>query len=92
MKTIFKAIVFFVSIHLFFALCLLILDDLHGINDQDFSFVPAILFYYANYTGWWLITKLGMEFSVALLTLTALPQWILAGLVVGGIFAPFNKK
>ncbi len=84
MRTILKVALVLVGGHLLFGAVLLVVDAVHGINDQDFSFALSLLFYYANYPGVWLLNCMGVELSVVLLILAGLPQWIVLSVIVGG--------
>ncbi len=75
-----------------FGALLLVVDAVHGINDQDFSFALSLLFYYLNYSGVMLLKYMGVEFNILPLILAGLCQWIVIGAVVGGVAALFCKK
>ena len=83
MRTILKVGLVLVGGHLLFGAVLLVVDAVHGINDQDFSFAMSLLFYYANFSGWWLLNLMGAELDIVLLILAGLPQWIVLSVIVG---------
>ena len=85
MRTILKVALVLVGGHLLFGAVLLVVDAVHGINDQDFSFALALLFYYVNYSGWLLLRWMGAELDIVLLILAGLPQWIVLSVIVGGV-------
>ena len=92
MRMILKVALVLVGGHLLFGAVLLVVDAVHGINDENFSFVLALLFYYLNFSGWWLLKYMGAELNVVLLILAGLPQWILLSVIVGGLVSLFRSK
>ncbi len=78
--------------HLLFGAAVLVVDAVHGVNDQDFSFVLSLLFYYLNYPGVLLLRAMGVELGVVPLILAGLGQWIVIGGVVGGLAGWFRDK
>lgn len=92
MRTILKVGLVLVGGHLLFGAVLLVVDAVHGTNDQDFSFVLALLFYYANFSGWLLLRWIGAELNIVLLILAGLPQWIVLSVIVGGAVSLIRGK
>ena len=92
MRMILKVALVLVGGHLLFGAVLLVVDAIHGINDEDFSFALALLFYYLNFSGWWLLKCMGSELNVVLLILAGLPQWIVLSVIVGGVVSLFRSK
>ena len=92
MRMILKVALVLVGGHLLFGALLLVVDAAYGINDENFSFVLALLFYYLNFSGWWLLKYIGVELNVVLLILAGLPQWIVLSVVVGGVVTLFRSK
>jgi hypothetical protein len=70
------------AIHLLLGSVLLVIDAVHGVNDQDFSFAVALLFYYFNWLPWQVINGMGAEFSIMRLMVTGVPFWIGLGVLV----------
>jgi len=91
MRTILIVALVLVGGHLLFGALLLVVDAAHGINDQDFSFALLMLFYYLNYSAVYLLKHMGIDFSVALTILMALPQWILLSVLVGSVASLFRR-
>ena len=92
MRMILKVALVLVGGHLLFGAVLLVVDAIHGINDEDFSFALALLFYYLNFSGWWLLKCMGAELNVVLLILAGLPQWIALSVIVGGVVSLVRSK
>lgn len=92
MRTILKVVLVLVGGHLLFGAVLLVVDAVHGINDQDFSFALWLLFYYVNFSGWWLLNLMGAELDIVLLILAGLPQWIVLSVIVGGVVSLIRGK
>ncbi|MCK5173843.1 MAG: hypothetical protein KAR47_10660 [Planctomycetes bacterium] len=80
--TLLKCVLFFVGGHLLYGGLLLVIDSVHGVNDQDFSFVVWMLFYFVNYSGVLLLGFMGVEPSFGLLVLAGLPQWICLSVII----------
>ncbi|MCK5615246.1 hypothetical protein KAR91_75985 [Candidatus Pacearchaeota archaeon] len=81
-RTLLKCVLFFVGGHLLYGGLLLVIDSVHRVNDQDFSFVVWLLFYYVNYLGVLLLGFIGAEFTFGALVLAGLPQWICLSVIV----------
>lgn len=92
MRTILIVALVLVGAHLLFGALLLVVDAVHGINDQDFSYALLLLFYYLNYSAVYLLKHMGIEFSVAITILMALPQWILLSVILGSVTALFHNR
>jgi len=92
MRTILKVALVLVGGHLLFGFTLLVIDKVHGINDQDFSFALSLLYYYLNYSAVWLIRCIKAETSISLLILMAMPQWIFLSFIIGTVINLFCKK
>ena len=73
--------------HLSFGVLMLVVDVVHGINDQDFSFALSLLFYYANYSGVVLLDYMNADCNILTIILAGLGQWIVIGAVAGGVTA-----
>ena len=63
------------AIHLLLGTVLLIIDAVHGVNDQDFSFAVALLFYYLNWPAAQGLHWMGVELTIMRLMLAGLPIW-----------------
>ncbi len=92
MRMILKVALVLVGGHLLFGAVLLVVDAVHGINDENFSFVLVLLFYYLNFSGWWLLKCMGAELNVVLMILAGLPQWIVLSVIVGRVVSLFRSK
>ena len=92
MRTILIVALVLVGVHLLFGAVLLIIDTVHRVNDQDFSFVLWLLYYYLNYSAVWMLKCMNIEFSFMSIILMGLPQWILLSLVVGSLIGLYRKK
>ena len=92
MRTILIVALVLVGGHLLFAAVLLIIDTVHGVNDQDFSFVLWLLYYYLNYSAVWLLKCMEIELSFMSIVLMGLPLWILLSLIVGPLIGLFRNK
>ena len=90
-RMILKVVLWLVAGHLLFGAVLLVVDAVHGVNDQDFSFALFLLFYYLNYSGVLLLRCMGVELSIVLLILAGLVQWIVIGGVIGSVAGLFRK-
>ena len=91
-RTIFKIALSLVLGHLLFGWVLLIIDLVHGINDQDFSFALWLLFYYLNYSGVWLLRSIGVQVTLVRMILAGLPQWICLSPIIGIIVGLFKAR
>lgn len=78
--------------HLIFGGLLLVIDAVHGVNDQDFSFALMLLFYYLNYSGVLLLKYMGVTINILPLILAGLCQWIVIGTFIGGFAGLFCRK
>ena len=92
MRTILIVGLVLVGGHLLFGATLLVIDAVHGINDQDFSFALWLLFYYLNYSTVWLLKCMSIELSIVLMILLGLPQWILLSFIIGPVVSLFRNK
>ena len=92
MRMILKVALVLVGVHLLFGAVLLVVDAVHGINDENFSFVLVLLFSYLNFSGWWLLKFMGAEFNIVLMIIAALPQWIALSVIVGGVVTLVRSK
>ncbi len=88
MRTILKVALVMVGGHLLFGAALLVI----GINDQNFSLVLNLLYYYINYPAVWLHNFITPTINLGLFILLGLPQWIILSFIVGSIISLFRKK
>lgn len=82
-STIFRMAICFVLAHLLLGFLLLLINALHGINDQDVSFAIAMLFHYANYPTVWMLRLFGVNPSIGATLAAGIMQWGVIGVVVG---------
>ena len=73
----------FVLAHLLLGFLLLMINALHGINDQDVSFAIAMLFHYANYPTVWMLRLFGVNPSIGATLVAGIVQWGVIGGVAG---------
>ncbi|MCF7955331.1 MAG: hypothetical protein K9M75_05980 [Phycisphaerae bacterium] len=91
-RIVLKVSLVLVVAHLLFGAVLLIIDAVHGINDQDFSFALMLLFYYLNYSGVLLLKYMGVTINILPLMLAGLIQWFVIGAFIGCVASLFCRK
>jgi hypothetical protein len=64
-----------VGCHLLFGISLAIVEATHGIDDQDASFLLAVVFYQLNRPAAWLLTLFGLPTSTFPVILVGVLQW-----------------
>ena len=67
------------AIHLLLGVIVLIIDAVHGINDQDVSYAVALLFYYLNWLAVQGLNRMGIELTIIHMLLAGLVFWIGVG-------------
>ena len=90
-RTFLKVALVLLGGHLLFGVLLLIVDAVHGVNDQDFSFALWLAFYYLNYSGVLLLRWIGPGLSPGLLILAALPQWLAISAIITAAIRIFKS-
>lgn len=75
----------FIGVHLLLGVLLLAINVLHGINDQDISFVIAMLFHAANYPTVGVLRLFGVNPSIGAVLLAGVVQWGVLGAGVGAV-------
>ena len=84
MKTVLKLAGWLVGAHLLLGGALLVIEATHGINDQDASFVVALLFHYLNFPTVWLLRWMGIVPGIMAVLLVGTVQWITLAALIGG--------
>ena len=74
------------GVYLLLGLILVFTDFIHGINDQDFSFLISITVYYLSLPAVWALKALGFSTSIITTVIAGTIQWGFIGLLIGGIF------
>lgn len=92
LRTILKVGLVLVGGHLLFASLMFLIEALHGVNDQNFSFALALIFYYLNYGTQMVLERMGIETSLMLLFLGGLVQWSALSAAIGAAIHCFGYK
>lgn len=90
-KIILGTIVILVGGHLVLGLALLSIEAIHGINDQDASFLVALLFHYLNLPTIWMLRSMGTRPGVGMVVVVGIAQWISLALIVGIVLATARR-
>ena len=88
MRTIMKVAMVLVGGHLLFGGVMLAID----VNDQNFTFLLSLLYYYLNYPAALMLKCIGPDFNLGLFILLGIPQWILLSFIIGPVINLFQKK
>ena len=81
----------FVGVHLLLGVLLLVINVLHGINDQDISFAIALLFHAANLPTIWVLRFLGVNPSIVVTLVAGVVQWGVIGAGVGAVVRSLRR-
>ena len=81
----------FVGVHLLLGVLLLVINVLHGINDQDISFAIAMLFHTANYPTVCILRLFGVNPSIVVTLVAGVVQWCVIGAGVGAVVRSLRK-
>ena len=85
-KTIAKLVLILVGLHVLLGLCLLVVEAIHGINDQDASFALALAFHYLNLPSVWLLRSISDPPAIILVLLVGVGQWAALASVIAVVF------
>lgn len=67
------------AIHLLLGVIVLIIDAVHGINDQDFSYSVALLFSWMNWLAVQGLNRMGIELTIIRMMLAGIVLWMGVG-------------
>lgn len=81
----------FVGVHLLLGILLLVINVLHGINDQNISFAIAMLFHTANYPTVCMLRLFGVNSSIGATLMVGVVQWCVIGAGVGAVVRSLRK-
>ena len=81
----------FVGVHLLLGVLLLVINVLHGINDQDISFAIAMLFHAANYPTVCVLRLFGVNSSIVVTLVAGVVQWGVIGAGVGVVVRSLRR-
>jgi hypothetical protein len=81
-RAILKLALLLVGAHLVLGAILLVIEAVHGINDQDVSFAVAMLFYYVNLPAVWLLRSAGATPGVGVVLIAGIVQWTVLAIVL----------
>jgi hypothetical protein len=74
-RTTTKLVLYLVAAHVLLGTTLVVIEAIHGINDQDASFAVALLFYYLNWPAYWLLGLKGGAPGILMVLLVGIVQW-----------------
>lgn len=81
----------FVGVHLLLGVLLLVINVLHGINDQNISFAIAMLFHAANYPTVWVLRLVGVNPSIGATLMAGVVQWGILGALAGMVVRSLRR-
>ena len=77
-----RTVIALVGVHLFLGAVLLSIEAIHGINDQDPSFVVALLFHYLNLPTIWFLDWMGVRPGIAMVMVVGTVQWAVLAVMI----------
>ena len=75
-----------VGAHLVLGLALLLIEAIHGINDQDASFAVAMLFRFLNLPSFWMLRSMGANPGIGMIVVVGIVQWTSLALLIAIVF------
>ncbi|MCP4643566.1 MAG: hypothetical protein GY851_24170 [bacterium] len=86
LRTTAKFALYLVGAHLLFSGGLIIVDAVHGVNDQDPSFALLLLVYYMNLPSVWVLKSFGASLTPVPIVLVGTVQWALIAFTLAVLY------